>query len=82
MSVSRIFQLLERLGRHGRGQNVASFIQAEQSEEDETAYLLKSSANRERLLKAIENVAHERNLVTVKLDELQITPADGKKRRH
>ena len=45
--------------------------EAEQSEEDETAYLLKSSANRERLLKAIENVAHERNLVTVKLDELQ-----------
>lgn len=40
-------------------------------EEDETAYLLKSPANRERLLKAIENVAHNRNLVTVNLDELQ-----------
>ncbi|HEX9653813.1 MAG TPA: hypothetical protein VGA99_08885 [bacterium] len=38
-------------------------------EEDETAYLLKSPANRERLLKAIENVSHERNLVTVNLDE-------------
>ena len=35
-----------------------------QSGEDETAYLLKSPANRERLLKAIENVARERNLVT------------------
>ena len=45
--------------------------EAEQSEESETAYLLKSPANRERLLKAIENVAHERNIVTVKLDELQ-----------
>ncbi|MCR4321288.1 MAG: hypothetical protein NUV74_13250 [Candidatus Brocadiaceae bacterium] len=45
--------------------------EAGQSEEDETAYLLKSSANRERLLKAIENAAHERNLITVKLDELQ-----------
>ena len=42
---------------------------AAQSEEDETAYLLKSPANRERLLKAIENVAHERNLVTINLDD-------------
>jgi len=45
--------------------------EAEQSEESETAYLLRSSVNRERLLKAMENVVHERNLVTVKLDELQ-----------
>ncbi|MDZ7262257.1 MAG: hypothetical protein ONB05_09165 [candidate division KSB1 bacterium] len=42
-----------------------------QSEEDETSYLLKSPANRDRLLKAIENVVHNRNLVTVNLDELQ-----------
>jgi len=42
-----------------------------QGEEGETAYLLRSPANRERLLKAIENVARERNLVTVPLDELQ-----------
>lgn len=40
-------------------------------EEDETAYLLKSPANRERLLKAIENVAHDRNLVTMNLDEIE-----------
>ena len=40
-------------------------------EEDETAYLLKSPANRERLFKAKENVAHDHNLVTVNLDELQ-----------
>lgn len=39
--------------------------EAAQSEEDETAYLLKSPANRDRLLRAIENVASERNLVTV-----------------
>ena len=39
-------------------------------EEDETAYLLKSPANRERLLKAIKDVAHSRDLVTVNLDEL------------
>jgi antitoxin YefM len=44
---------------------------AAQSEEDETAYLLKSPANRERLLKAIENVAHDRNLVTINIDDLQ-----------
>ena len=40
-------------------------------EEDETAYLLKSPANREHLFKALENVAHDRNLVTINLDELQ-----------
>jgi len=45
--------------------------EATQIEEDETAYLLKSQANRDRLLKAIENVAHNRNLVTVNLDDLQ-----------
>jgi len=44
---------------------------AAQNEEDETTYLLKSPANRERLLKAIENVAHDRNLVTIDLDDLQ-----------
>lgn len=38
-------------------------------EEDETAYLLKTPANRERLLKALDNVAHNRNLVTVNLEE-------------
>lgn len=44
--------------------------EAPQSEEDETAYLLKSPANRERLLKALENVAQGRNLITVNVDEL------------
>jgi antitoxin YefM len=45
--------------------------EAAQSEEDETAYLLRSPANRERLLKAIENVAHDRNLITINLEDLQ-----------
>jgi len=44
--------------------------EAENIEEDETAYLLKSPANRERLLKAIENVSHNRNLTTINPDEL------------
>ncbi len=35
------------------------------SAEDETAYLLRYPANRERLLKAIENVAEGRNLEVV-----------------
>ncbi len=38
--------------------------------EDETAYLLRSPANRDRLLKAIENVAQGRNLEVLDLDDL------------
>jgi antitoxin YefM len=36
-----------------------------ESSEDETAYLLRSPANRERLLRAIENVAQGKNLVVI-----------------
>jgi len=39
-------------------------------EEGETVYLLKSAANREHLLSAIENVANNENLITVNVDEL------------
>jgi antitoxin YefM len=45
--------------------------EAAQSEEDETAYLLRSPVNRERLLKAIENVTHDRNLIPINLEDLQ-----------
>ena len=38
--------------------------------EDETAYLLRSPANRKRLLREIENVAQGRDLEAVDLDEL------------
>lgn len=44
--------------------------EAAQSEEDETEYLLKSPANRDRLLKAVENVPRTGNLVPVDLEEL------------
>ncbi len=40
------------------------------TEVDETAYLLQSDANRERLLQAIEHVNNDENLVTVQLDTL------------
>ncbi len=40
------------------------------TEVDETAYLLYSDANRERLLQAIEHVNNGENLVEVKLDTL------------
>jgi antitoxin YefM len=36
-----------------------------ESAEEETAYLLRSPANRERLLRAIENVAQGQNLVVI-----------------
>jgi antitoxin YefM len=40
------------------------------TEVDETAYLLHSDANRERLLQAIEHVNNGENLVKVELDTL------------
>ncbi|MBI5474822.1 MAG: hypothetical protein HY961_20975 [Ignavibacteriae bacterium] len=39
--------------------------------EDETAYLLRSEANREHLLKALENVKKGENLITVNPDDLR-----------
>ena len=45
--------------------------EAAQSDGDETAYLLRSPANRERLLSAMENITHDRNLVTINIDDLQ-----------
>lgn len=48
-----------------------SVCEAAPSEEDETAYLLRSPANRERLLKAIENVSRRQDLVTVDVSDLQ-----------
>jgi len=41
------------------------------SEVDETAYLLRSKANRERLLRAIENIEKGENLVEVRIGDLQ-----------
>lgn len=43
---------------------------AELSAEDETAYLLRSPANRERLMKALENIDQGQNLVVVDADDL------------
>ncbi len=48
-----------------------SVCEAEQSSEDETAYLLKSPANRERLLEAIANVKAGSNLISVDLADWQ-----------
>ena len=48
-----------------------SVSEAAQIEEDETEYLLRSSANRNRLLKAIDNVAQNQNLVSVNLDTMK-----------
>jgi antitoxin YefM len=44
--------------------------EAADREEDETSYLLRSPANRERLLKAMENVAQGHNLKVVDLSDL------------
>lgn len=41
-----------------------------QEVQDETDYLMSSPANREHLLKAIENISKHRDLVSVSPDEL------------
>ena len=41
------------------------------SEVDETAYLLQSEANKERLLQAVQNINTQQKLVEVSLDDLQ-----------
>ncbi|MDF0555746.1 hypothetical protein [Kamptonema sp. UHCC 0994] len=41
------------------------------SEFDETQYLLKSEVNKNRLLKAVENVKERQNLVEINLEDLQ-----------
>ncbi|MTF37968.1 hypothetical protein VKI21_11285 [Cyanobacterium aponinum UTEX 3222] len=41
------------------------------SEVDETEYLFRSEANKERLLQAVENVKQRKNLVEVNLDDLE-----------
>jgi antitoxin YefM len=41
------------------------------SDMDETDYLLQSPANKERLLKAIENIKRGENLVTISLENLE-----------
>lgn len=40
-------------------------------EVDETEYLLKSEANKQRLMQAIENVDNRTNLVEVKLEDME-----------
>ena len=55
--------------------------EATQSEEEETAYLLKSQANRDRLLRAVENVAQGRNLVKVQFENYNAQGSHGKSLR-
>jgi len=47
-----------------------SVCDAEEIEQDETAYLLGNSSNRARLLEAAENVANRKNLVSVELGDI------------
>ena len=42
------------------------------SELDETEYLLKSEANKNRLLKAIDNIKKHQNLIEVNLENLPL----------
>ena len=48
-----------------------AICEASQAGEDETSYLLKSPGNRDHLLKAIENIAENQNLISVNLDQVR-----------
>lgn len=59
-------RFLDTIKRQFQGREIEIAIcEAAESTEDETAYLLRSPANRERLLKAMENVAQGRTLEVV-----------------
>ena len=73
MNVSELDdRFLETLRAMFRGKEIEiSVSEAVEIEEDETAYLLRSPANREHLLKALDDLAQGRNLVAVGVDELR-----------
>ena len=48
-----------------------SVSEAAAYEDDETEYLMRSPANREHLLQALEDIAHSHNLVSVNADDMQ-----------
>jgi PHD/YefM family antitoxin component YafN of YafNO toxin-antitoxin module len=63
---------LDSLRKMFRGKEIEIVVsESAEVEDDETAYLLRSPASRERLLKAMENVANGRDLVTVDVGEMQ-----------
>lgn len=47
-----------------------SVCESTKNQEDETSYLLNSPINKEHLLKAIDNVDQNRDLVTIDLNQL------------
>ena len=62
---------LTTLKHQFRGREIEIVVsEAADVAEDETAYLLRSPANRQRLLQAIENVAQGRDLEVVDLGDL------------
>ena len=52
-------------------ESIKTIYKSINKQEDETAYLLKTPANRERLQKALKNVANNKNLVSVDLDRIK-----------
>lgn len=64
-------RFLDSIRHQFQGREIEIVVsEAAESAEDETAYLLRSPANRERLLRAIENVTQGRNLEVLDLDDL------------
>ena len=65
----RFLDMLKTLFNHRKIE--ISICEAAEGSTDETAYLLESSVNRERLLAAIENVESGENLIGVDLKDLK-----------
>ena len=52
------------------GNKEIEIVVSELNQEDETEYLLKSEANKKRLLTAVENIKGHKNLVQLNLEDL------------
>jgi antitoxin YefM len=52
------------------GNKEIEIVVSELNEDDETEYLFKSEANKNRLLTAVENIQAHKNLVEVNLEDL------------
>lgn len=61
-------------GQFGEREIEVAVCEAAEVQQDETAYLLRSAANRERLLEALRNIVQSRSLVTLEAQSSMTRP--------